>query len=83
MIRDWFRTTNSLRSQLAEAEELLEEAREEAVELAAERDRLREALIECRAASRGEVLVERARADALEARLATLQEANMAADRGW
>ncbi|GHH67514.1 hypothetical protein GCM10017673_14620 [Streptosporangium violaceochromogenes] len=114
----WFRTTNALRreaddlrSWLVEAAELLEEAREEAAELAAERDGLRVQLAEVlrerdglrvqldvavrerdpvwrlvadvspAAATRGEVLRERARADALEERLARLQEANMATDR--
>lgn len=104
MILDWFRTTNALRreferirSWLVEAAVLLEEAREEAAELAAERDGLRARLDEAvrerdpvwrlvadvspAAATRGEVLRERARADALEERLARLQVANMAADR--
>ncbi|MFD0884612.1 hypothetical protein ACFQ08_08605 [Streptosporangium algeriense] len=70
MIRDWFRTRAALIRRLNEADRLLEEAREECVELASASGR-----------DRGAVLRQAATIRALESRLDVLQRANMARDR--
>lgn len=109
MIRDWFRTTKAiaagldvLRTRLTDLVELLEEAREECVDVASERDGALERLAQAERerdeawrllageetrpipaltpGHRAEIARERARADALESRLAVLQRANMRLD---
>ncbi|MEV7011572.1 hypothetical protein [Streptosporangium sp. NPDC051022] len=106
MIRDWFRTRTGLvraidrlRDRLAEADEFLTEAREEAADLEIKCGELRRHLAaeqlarqtaESRSVwrpapvggDRATVLQLQATVQALEARLARLQEANMARDTG-